>query len=275
MPELPEVETVRRAIAPALEGRTLERVEIGDVRLTRPEDPDVVAAELTGERVAQVDRRGKYLILRFESGRALLIHLRMTGTLLRDLAGATHVRAVLGLDDGSEVAYRDVRRFGTWLLLEPGELEPYLGARLGREPLVAAFTAKGLGERLDGRRAPLKAALLDQRTLAGLGNIYVDEALWYARLHPLRPAGSLEPPELRRLHRGIRRALELGLARQGSTLSDYRLPDGSSGSMQREFRAYGRTDEPCDRCGTPLEKIRVAGRGTWFCPRCQPSAGGA
>ena len=275
MPELPEVETVRRAIAPALEGRTLERVEIGDMRLTRPEDPDVVAAELTGERVAQVDRRGKYLILRFESGRALLIHLRMTGTLLRDLAGATHVRAVLGLDDGSEVAYRDVRRFGTWLLLEPGELEPYLGARLGREPLVAAFTAKGLGERLDGRRAPLKAALLDQRTLAGLGNIYVDEALWYARLHPLRPAGSLEPPELRRLHRGIRRALELGLARQGSTLSDYRLPDGSSGSMQREFRAYGRTDEPCDRCGTPLEKIRVAGRGTWFCPRCQPSAGGA
>ena len=275
MPELPEVESVRRAIAPALEGRTLASVEIDDVRLTRPEDPDVVAAELTGERVAQVDRRGKYLILRFESGRALLIHLRMTGTLLRDPAGATHVRAVLGLDDGTEVAYRDVRRFGTWLLLEPGELEPYLGARLGGEPLVAAFTAKGLGERLAGRRAPLKAALLDQRTLAGLGNIYVDEALWYARLHPLRPAGSLEPPELRRLHRCIRRALELGIARQGSTLSDYRLPDGSSGAMQREFRAYGRTDEPCDRCGTPLEKIRVAGRGTWFCPRCQPSAGGA
>ena len=176
---------------------------------------------------------------------------------------------MLTLDDGTEVGYRDVRRFGTWLLLEPGELDPYLGARLGEEPLVAAFTAKGLGERLEGRRAPLKAALLDQRTLAGLGNIYVDEALWHARLHPLRPAGSLERGELRRLHTAIRKALELGIARQGSTLSDYRLPDGSSGGMQKEFRAYGRTGEPCDRCGTPLEKIRVAGRGTWFCPRCQ------
>ena len=122
---------------------------------------------------------------------------------------------------------------------------------------------------MEGRRAPLKAALLDQRTLAGLGNIYVDEALWYAKLHPLRPAGSLDREELRRLHRAIRKALALGIARQGSTLTDYRLPDGSPGSMQKEFRAYGRDDEPCDRCGTPLVKTRVAGRGTWFCPRCQ------
>ena len=128
---------------------------------------------------------------------------------------------------------------------------------------------KGCGERLEGRRAPVKAALLDQRTLAGLGNIYVDEALWYARLHPLRPAGSLNRDELRRLHRAIRKALELGIARQGSTLTDYRLPDGSSGSMQKEFKAYGRTGEPCDRCGTPFEKTRVGGRGTWYCPNCQ------
>ena len=256
MPELPEVESVRRAIAPALEGRRLAHVEIDDVRLTRPEDPLEVAAELTGERVEHVDRRGKYLIVRFASGRALLIHLRMTGSLLREPGETTHVRALLRLDDGSTVGYRDVRRFGTWLLLEPGELEPYLGARLGEEPLVAAFTAKGLGERLEGRRAPLKAALLDQRTLAGLGNIYVDEALWYAKLHPLRPAGSLDGAELRRLHRAIRKALELGIARQGSTLSDYRLPDGSSGTMQREFKAYGRTNEPCDRCGTPLAKTQ-------------------
>jgi formamidopyrimidine-DNA glycosylase len=270
MPELPEVESVRRAIAPALGGRTLEHVEIDDVRLTRPEDPLAVAAELTGERVDRVDRRGKYLILRFASGRALLIHLRMTGSLLRDPVDATHLRARLRLDDGTTVAYRDVRRFGTWLLLEPGELEPYLAERLGEEPLVSAFTAKGLGERLQGRRAPLKAALLDQRTLAGLGNIYVDEALWYARLNPLRPGGSLERNELQRLHRAIRKALELGIARQGSTLSDYRLPDGSSGEMQSEFRAYGRTDEPCDRCGTIFAKARVGGRSTWYCPRCQP-----
>ena len=269
MPELPEVETIRRAIAPALEGRTLDHVEISDFRLTRPEDPLAVAAELTGERVERVDRRGKYLIVRFASGRALLIHLRMTGSLLRDPDEASHIRALLRLDDGTVVGYRDVRRFGTWLLLEPGELEPYLGVRLGEEPLVAAFTARGLGERLEGRRAPLKAALLDQRTLAGLGNIYVDEALWYARLHPLRPARSLDRDELRRLHRAIRKALELGIARQGSTLTDYRLPDGSSGAMQQEFKAYGRLDEPCDRCGIPLAKTRVGGRGTWFCPNCQ------
>jgi formamidopyrimidine-DNA glycosylase len=269
VPELPEVETVRQRIAPVLEGRRFDRVEISDPRLTRPEDPLEIATELVGERVERVDRRGKYLIVRFVSGRALLIHLRMTGSLLQEPAASTHIRAVVGLDDGTEVGYRDVRRFGTWLLLEPGELEPYLGARVGEEPLVAAFTAKGLGERLEGRRAPLKAALLDQRTLAGLGNIYVDESLWYAKLHPLRPAGGLDHDELRGLHRAIRKALELGIARQGSTLSTYRLPDGSSGSMQKEFKAYGRTDEPCERCGTPLTKIRAGGRGTWFCPNCQ------
>ena len=252
-----------------LVGRTFERVEILDPRLVRPFEPIEVAAELEGEQVVELDRRGKYLVVRFASGRALLVHLRMTGTLLHDPIEASHVRAVVALDDGTSLAYRDVRRFGTWLLLEPGELEPYLDARLGEEPLLAAFTAKGLGERLRGRRAPLKAALLDQRTLAGLGNIYVDEALWYARLHPLREAGSLAAGELRRLHRGIRRALELGIARQGSTLSDYRLPDGSAGSMQREFRVYGRVDEPCDRCGTVIAKTRVGGRGTWYCPTCQ------
>ena len=268
MPELPEVETVRRRLAPVLEGRRFEHVEIDDPRLTRPEDPLEVAAELVGERVAAVDRRGKYLIVRFESGRALLIHLRMTGSVLSDPPEVSHVRAVVDLDDGTRVVYRDVRRFGTWLLLEPGELEPYLAARVGAEPL-GAFTARALGERLAGRRAPLKGAILDQRTVAGIGNIYADEALWYARLHPLRPAGSLDGDELRRLHRGIRRALDLGISRQGSTLSTYRLPDGSSGTMQREFRAYGRTGEPCDRCGTPIEKTRVAGRGTWFCPECQ------
>ena len=275
MPELPEVESVRRAIAPALEGRRLERVEIFDHRLVRPFEPIEIAAELEGELVTEVDRRGKYLIIRFESGRALLIHLRMTGSLRASaLDGDPHRRALLTLDDGTQVAYKDVRRFGTWRLLEPGDLDPYLASRLGEEPLLPAFTAKRLGERLAGRRAPLKAALLDQRTLAGLGNIYVDEALWYARLQPLREAGTLQPDELRRLHRAIRKALELGVARQGSTLSDYRLPDGSSGSMQREFRAYGRSDrngvgEPCDRCGTELTKTRVGGRSTWYCSRCQ------
>jgi formamidopyrimidine-DNA glycosylase len=214
-------------------------------------------------------------VVRFESGRVLLAHLRMTGNFLHAPSGAPaeqpHVRAVVSLDDGSDVVYRDVRRFGTWLLLEAEEVEAYLSMRLGEEPFSARFTAAALGRRLAGRRAPLKAVLLDQRSLAGMGNIYVDEALWRARLHPLRPAGTLTAPELRRLHRAVRAALEAGIRRQGATLRDYRLPDGGRGSMQDEFRVYGRLGEPCDRCGTPIEKTRVGGRGTWYCPRCQPA----
>jgi formamidopyrimidine-DNA glycosylase len=275
MPELPEVESVRRQLEPALVGRRFERVSIDDSRLVRPYEPAEVAAELEGERVAAVERRGKYLVVRFESSRVLLIHLRMTGSLLHapadSLQDDPHRRAVVRLEDGSDVAYRDVRRFGTWLLLEPGEAEPYLGARVGDEPLDTLFTAARLGERLAGRRTSLKAALLDQRTVAGIGNIYADEALWRARLNPVRPAAGLDRAELRRLHRAIRDALEHGLARQGSTLRDYRLPDGSAGSMQNEFHVYGRRDEPCDRCGTPISRTQVAGRTTWFCPKCQPA----
>jgi formamidopyrimidine-DNA glycosylase len=273
MPELPEVETVRRGLEPALVGRRLEGVEILDGRLVRPFDRLEVAAELTGEAVERVERRGKYLVVRFESGRVLLVHLRMTGSFMYAPTGSLpddpHRRAVLTLDNGSDVAYRDVRRFGTWLLLEPGELDPYLAERLGDEPFSEAFTPRALAKRLRGRRAPVKAALLDQRSLAGMGNIYADEALWRARVHPLRPAGELTRTEIERLHTGIRAALELGIARQGATLSDYRTPNGDRGAMQDEFEAYGREGEPCSRCGTPIAKIRTAGRGTWFCPTCQ------
>jgi formamidopyrimidine-DNA glycosylase len=273
MPELPEVETIRLALEPHVVGRRLERVEINDPRLVRPFEPTAVAAELTGERVAALERRGKYLIVRFESGRALLIHLRMTGSLRHvgpgSRANDPHRRAVVRLDDGSDVAYRDVRRFGTWLLLEPDELEPYLSRRVGREPLDRGFTTRRLAERLAGRRAPLKAALLDQRTVAGLGNIYVDEALWRAQVHPLRLAGALDQDEIARLTRGIKGALKAGIARQGASLRDYSTPDGGRGRMQEEFRVYGRAGEPCSRCGTPIDKIRVSGRGTWYCPTCQ------
>ena len=127
-----------------------------------------------------------------------------------------------------------------------------------------------LGDALAGRRSPVKAAILDQRRLAGVGNIYADEALWRARIHPQRPAGELDEDELRALHRGIRAALKAGIARQGATLRDYRTPDGGSGRMQHEFKVYGREGEPCERCGRPIEKTRAAGRGTWFCPNCQP-----
>jgi len=273
MPELPEVETVRRALAPVLEGRRLDRVRIDDVRLTLPLDPDGVARRLKGERVAQVDRRGKYLMLRFESGRVLLVHLRMTGSFRHADDGKLELdpyrRAVVQLDDGSRLGYRDLRRFGTWLLLEPHEVDPYLAARLGPEPFGPDFTPRALAVRLASRSVAVKTAILDQRTVAGVGNIYADEALWRARIHPLREARSLDAAEVRALHRAIRRSLEIGIARQGSTLSDYRQPNGEPGAMQDEFKVYGRAGEPCDRCGTPIERIVVGGRGTSYCPSCQ------
>ena len=276
MPELPEVESVRRQLEPALVGRRFERVRIDDPRLVRPYEPAEVAAELEGERVAAVERRGKYLVVRFESGRVLLIHLRMTGSLLHAPNGSLpddpHRRAVVKLDDGSDVAYRDVRRFGTWLLLEPGEAEPYLAAResatsrstrSSRQPGSASVSR--VAARRSRRRSSTSERSRGWGTSTSTRRCGARDSI---RCAP-RPASTAH--ELRRLHRGIRAALEHGLARQGSTLRDYRLPDGSGGSMQDEFRVYGRRDEPCDRCGTPIARTQVAGRTTWFCPTCQPA----
>ncbi len=153
--------------------------------------------------------------------------------------------------------------------MEEYELEEYLAVRLGEEPLGGRFTVERLRDRLTGRRTPIKAALLDQRAVAGIGNIYADEALWYARVHPLRPAGELGLPEIAAIRRGVRQALRLGIRRQGATLSDYRTPNGGRGEMQDEFKVYGRAGEPCERCGSLIAKTRVAGRGTSYCPDCQ------
>jgi formamidopyrimidine-DNA glycosylase len=264
LPELPEVETYRARLEPRLLGRTFARVRVHDYRLTMPLDPAEVEVELTGERVAAVERRGKYLVIRFGSGLALVVHLRMTGGFPE--TPATHERAAIDLDDGSCLSYRDVRRFGTWHVLAPADLDEYLAARLGPEPLGPRFTTRFLAKRLGRRRAPLKAVLLDQRVVAGMGNIYADEALWHARLHPLRPAFELDATEVASLRRGVRRALQRGIERQGANLGDGAYPQGS---MQEEFRVYGRTGEPCRRCRAPIEKTRVAGRGTHYCPVCQ------
>jgi formamidopyrimidine-DNA glycosylase len=273
MPELPEVETIRRRLAPLLEGATIEDAEIVDPLLTRPVDPALVANALVGERIAAVERRGKYLLWRLGSGRTLVVHLRMTGSLRHAPAGNlpddAYLRATLALDTGARLGYRDVRRFGTWELLDADHVRPYLAARLGPEPRSSSFTAGRLAGLMEGRRAPVKAFLLDQRRIAGVGNIYADEALWRARIHPLRPAGSLDRAEVARLHRALRAALRKGIELRGSTLSTYVTPDGDTGGMQHEFHVYGRLGEPCDRCGRPIERIVVGGRGTWFCPHCQ------
>jgi len=273
VPELPEVETVRRRIAPLVEGATIAGAEIVDPRLTRPVSPSLVADALVGERIAAVERRGKYLLWRLESGRTLVVHLRMTGSLLHfpagDLPADAHRRATLALDTGAAVGYRDVRRFGTWELLDDGHLRPYLASRLGPEPLAPSFTSARLARIVAGRRAPIKAVLLDQRRIAGIGNIYADEALWRARIHPRRPAGELDAPEIAHLHRAVRAALRRGVELNGSTLRDYVTPDGEGGGMQHEFHVYGRLGDPCDRCGRPIERIVVGGRGTWLCSRCQ------
>ena len=179
---------------------------------------------------------------------------------------ATHVRASVDLSGGDQLRYRDVRRFGTWLVLAPDELDVYLAARLGSEPLDRRFNPRYLADRLAGRRAPVKAVLLDQRVVAGLGNIYVDEALWWARIHPLRPGRDLSPEDVQVLVRGVRTAIRKGIERQGADLGDGAY---TIGAMQDEFRVYGRTGEPCPRCRAPIEKTRAAGRGTHFCPVCQ------
>ena len=264
MPELPEVETERTRLAAVIEGKKIRSARIDDARLTRPDDPAAVAAVLTGDRVDAVERRGKYIVVRLASGNALLVHLRMTGGFRYE--PASHERAVLELVGGGRIAYRDTRRFGTWLLTDTEDADRIIAVKNGPEPLERGFTTEFLAGRLAGRTAPLKAAILDQRTVAGLGNIYADESLWHSRLHPQRPAGELSLEEIAVLREAIRKALKLGIKRGGATLYDQAY---AGGSMQKEFRVYGRGGEPCERCGTPISKTVVGGRGTSFCPQCQ------
>lgn len=273
MPELPEVETIRAGLEPKLVGRRLDRVEINDFRLTRPHDPLEVAAELQGERIAAVARRGKYLVFRFESGRVLLVHLRMTGGFRYARTGVVaddpYRRAVVRLDDGSDVAYRDVRRFGTWLLLEPGELEPYLASRVGEELLDRRLSAKAIQPRLARRRAPIKAVLLDQRVFAGVGNIYADEALFAAGIDPRKAGNKISRPKAERLHDTIIEVLNVALGDRGSSFRDYVDGQGNEGRHQLKVKVYQRTDAPCYVCGTPIRRVVVGGRSTHFCPKCQ------
>jgi formamidopyrimidine-DNA glycosylase len=272
MPELPEVETIRRQLAPHLEGRTFSSVAIRDHRWTLPAPPELIAAELSGARVQRLARLGKYMIWELDDDRSLLVHLRMTGSLLIDAdPESPYTRARFELDDGHVLTYVDPRRFGTaHLMLSSAAREDYLRARLGAEPFSPEFTAEYLRDQARGRTAPVKSFILDQRRIAGVGNIYADEALHRAHVHPLRPAGSLTLPQWSAMKVAIEEALAAGIDAKGASIDDFRHVDGARGSFQDRFLVHTRAGEPCPTCGSTIRKLVVGGRGTYVCETCQP-----
>jgi len=276
MPELPEVETIRRDLLPHVVGRAITGVRIAPNagRVINGVDPDDFAALLIGRRIDGIARRGKYLLFRLSGKGAaayLAVHLRMTGSLLlRQPADPPdrYLRAVISLDDGTELRYADLRKLGRlWVVDSPEQAV----AALGPEPLDAAFTAAALRQALAHRRAPIKAVLMDQRALAGIGNIYADEALFAARVHPRRLANTLTPAEVKRLHGAIRRVLSDAIDNRGSSFRDYVDGAGREGTHQLRVKVFRRTGQPCYVCGAEIARIKVGGRSTHFCPRCQPA----
>ena len=286
MPELPEVETVRRGLAPVMEGRLIERAENRRPNLRFP-FPDRFAERLTGVRVERLDRRAKYLLIRLESGETLLAHLGMSGRFTIHQPGDAlkpgdfvhasptsekHDHVVFEMEGDARIVFNDPRRFGFMTLFATDEeaAVPFL-AGLGPEPNSNEFSGPFLRERVKGKKAPLKAALLDQRVVAGLGNIYVCEALHRAGLSPLRLAGTLGPKRAEKLVLAVRQIIDEAIAAGGSSLKDFASTDGELGYFQHTFRTYGREGEPCSTlgCGAKIERIVQSGRSTFFCPTCQ------
>ena len=288
MPELPEVETIRRRLAPVVEGRTLRRLEVLDAKWCEPLHPQALRDALEGRTIERLTRRGKYLVWEAHDEVYLLMHLRMTGTVLYDAPpGTPYVRVRLEIDeraaapagadrDGAALgtshvlSFCDPRRFGTGeLALGRPALEEFLESRLGVEPLSAEFTTEHLYLQTRKRRTPIKALLLDQRRVAGVGNIYANEALFRARIHPLRTAGALKRGQVAALRDAVVASLEAGLDARGASIDDFRDPDGAAGAFQNEFLVHSREGEPCTVCGTPVRKFVAAGRGTYACESCQ------
>jgi formamidopyrimidine-DNA glycosylase len=251
-------------------------MEVLDPRWCEPAAPAEVEAAVADRAVESLDRRGKYLICDLEDEVHLVMHLRMTGNLLyvpeqEDVPGRPHLRARLVLDSGDSVLFVDVRRFGTGLVLLGDEArDEYFRARLGVEPLSPDFTLEALRAQARGRKQPVKAFLLSQERVAGVGNIYADEALFRARIHPLRPVGTLKRPQIEALRDAVDEVLEAGIDSRGASIDDYRNVDGARGSFQDRFLVHLREGEPCPRCGRAIVKMRAAGRGTYVCERCQP-----
>lgn len=275
MPELPEVETYVRELAPLLSGREVTGAQVLWSRTIACPDADAFAALIVGQRFERFDRRGKYMLLGLESGLTLIVHLRMTGRLLVIDDNAPidqHIHVAMALRDGGHLVFQDSRKFGRiWLVPDPA---PVL-AKLGPEPFDDTFTDDVLGAGLHGRAASIKALLLDQSIVAGIGNIYADESLFRAGIHPARAGGELDAGEVAALHKAIQDVLREGIRNAGSSLGtsglqNYSRPGGSPGGFQEKFNVFRRTGQPCHRCGAPIQRIVLAQRSTHFCPNCQP-----
>jgi formamidopyrimidine-DNA glycosylase len=273
VPELPEVETIASDLRPHLVGRVIVRCELGFPNIVRHPEPEVFIDSIVGLRITAVGRRGKYILIHLVDDLLLVVHLGMSGQLRLVEAATTlaaHTHAVFDLDDGRQLRYRDPRRFGRLLLgTEPALLDSRAMPPLGPEPIDPGFGADDMYQRFRRRRAPLKAVLLDQATIAGVGNIYADESLHRARLRPDRIAGSLSKKSVRRLHDSLRESLLVAIQNRGSSVDTYRDAWGEFGGQQEKLLVYGRAGEPCFTCGRPLSLVRIAGRSSVFCRRCQ------
>ncbi|MEP6468878.1 MAG: bifunctional DNA-formamidopyrimidine glycosylase/DNA-(apurinic or apyrimidinic site) lyase [Chloroflexota bacterium] len=297
MPELPEVETVARDLQRLVAGAQITDAQVRWERTIRhPQPAEQFVAEVRGAQIDRVGRRAKSVLIYLADGRVMTVALRMTGALIVASPGSPddpYARVIFSLADGRELRYRDVRKFGRIGLWEGGGLRrrrspkgrrrvadvraPYrvgdVFGRHGPEPLATTFSAARLAERLHGRSARLKTLLLDQSFVAGVGNIYADEALWRARLHPLRAADTLNELEIARLHRALRAVLRQGIDNRGASFADYVGADGEPGANAERLAVYRRTGEPCLRCGTTIERLVIGQRSTHFCPHCQRAAG--
>jgi len=269
MPELPEVETIVNDLRHILINRRITDIIISWPRMVLKPSPEELQKRLRGQVIKEIGRRGKYLIFRLAGGETMILHLRMTGSLIlkkQSDALIPYVTAIFSLDDGTDLVFTDRRKLGTVSLVKD---ESELNEKLGPEPLDRDFTVSVLAKRLSTHKAPIKAVICDQEVIAGIGNMYADEALFFAGIHPLREANSLSGEEIRRLHRAIRQVLRKAIGNGGASISDYRRPTGEKGSQQYDFYAAHRGGQTCKVCATPIERISVRNRGTYFCPRCQ------
>ena len=274
MPEMPEVEIIRRSLDEYLRGQTIVRTEILLSRQIKWPDKDEFCALAIEQRISGVERVGKYLIIKLENGAELVFHLRMTGRLLYVPAGADtggHVRLIFHLAGGASLVYGDTRTLGVIYGLRPGERWRISALNeMGAEPLSEGFTPEYLREITAKRRMKIKPLLLNQKLIGGIGNIYADEALFLAKINPERSAMTLSDEEIKRLFQAVNQVISDGITDGGTTFRDYKNADGEKGSHQEKLAVYNRAGEPCPLCGTPIEKKTVGGRGSHFCPKCQP-----